>query len=486
MQKLSFLFVLVIFLACQQESTPEKEVSTITEKKTMTLRGEITNPSSAIVSLSNGEDKYEAKVEDGKFELIVKLDEAGNYRFKHGAEYAYLFLEPNDDLMMKLDATQFDQSLTFSGTGAEENNYIIGKLNISDELGLHGEDIYKLEAKEFSEELDVVYKKLGDNFSAIIQENDVINPTFATNAYTDLIYEWATKRLQYPSYHEHYAEKEAKLGDDYYDFLNKIEIDDPKVLENKKYKSFIGMYSNHLAEDNLKKNDTYKSASDEDRAMILLKEKLAVIPTAFKSNEVQQHLNFVSINNHIKYNGADNMKDLVADFNAKSKNEEQKETLNENFNKWSAIAAGQDAPNFNYKNIKGEEVALSDLKGKNVYVDVWATWCGPCLKELPQLEKLQKKYADTDNIVFTSVSIDDDKEKWEKMVTKKEMKGIQIIGDKAWDSSICKDYMIKGIPRFLLIDKDGKIIDANAPRPSSDKIKTILASLADGSFTSMR
>lgn len=486
MQKLSILFVLVFFIACQQEKTTEKEASATSEQKTMTLRGEIMNPSSSIVSLSNGEDKYEGKVEDGKFEIVVNLDEAGNYRFKHGAEYAYLFLEPNDDLMMKLDATQFDQSLAFSGTGAEENNYIIGKYNISDELGLNDEEIYKLEAKEFSDELDVVYKKLGDNYNAIIQDNQVINADFANNAYIDLIYEWAAKRLQYPAYHKHYAEKEATLGDDYYDFLNKIDIDAPKALENKKYKSFIGMYSSHLAEDNLKKNDTYNNATDKEKTMIRLKEKLAVIPTQFKSSEVQQHLNFVTLNDHIKYNGAAEMKDLVADFNAKSTNEEQKKTLNENFENWTAITVGKDAPDFKYKNIEGKEIALSDLKGKNVYVDVWATWCGPCRKEIPHLEKLQDKYASTDNIVFTSVSIDDDKEKWEKMVKEKEMKGVQIIGDKAWDSSICKDYMIKGIPRFLLIDKDGKIIDANAPRPSSDKIKTILASLADGSFTSMR
>ena len=91
---------------------------------------------------------------------------------------------------------------------------------------------------------------------------------------------------------------------------------------------------------------------------------------------------------------------------------------------------------------------------------------------------LEEQYKDNKNIAFVGMSIDENREAWQKMVSEKDMMGIQIIGDNAWESSICIDYKIKGIPRFILVDKDGKIINADAPRPSSDQIKEILKELA--------
>ncbi|MFT6321521.1 MAG: hypothetical protein ACJAT4_002451 [Granulosicoccus sp.] len=87
-----------------------------------------------------------------------------------------------------------------------------------------------------------------------------------------------------------------------------------------------------------------------------------------------------------------------------------------------------------------------------------------------------------------SVSIDkmEDKEKWLKMVEEKELSGIQLMADNDWKSSICTDYAIRGIPRFLLIDKDGNIMDKNAPRPSSKEIKEVMADLAQPKITSMK
>ena len=118
---------------------------------------------------------------------------------------------------------------------------------------------------------------------------------------------------------------------------------------------------------------------------------------------------------------------------------------------------------------------MSDFRGKFVYIDVWATWCGPCRAELPHLEKLQEHFRENENIVFVSVSVDNTKDPWEKMVKEKKLKGVQLFA-KGRKSSISKEYMINSIPRFLLIDTDGKIIDSNAPRPSGE-IKEILENL---------
>lgn len=149
---------------------------------------------------------------------------------------------------------------------------------------------------------------------------------------------------------------------------------------------------------------------------------------------------------------------------------------------------GSPSPTFkNYENFKGGTTSLDDLKGKYVYVDVWATWCGPCIAEIPSIKKLEAEYKDK-NIQFVSISIDDAmrsgggdlevaKNKWRMMVEEENLVGLQLFSDKNWESDFVKNYNIQGIPRFILIDPNGNVVDANAPRPSSKKLVELFDSL---------
>ena len=136
------------------------------------------------------------------------------------------------------------------------------------------------------------------------------------------------------------------------------------------------------------------------------------------------------------------------------------------------------SPSFDYENHKGGKTKLEDLRGKYVYIDVWATWCGPCIAEIPHLKKVEAKYHGK-NIEFVSISVDTEKdyEKWKKMVVSKELGGIQLFADKNWTSDFIKAYGINAIPRFILIGPDGKVIKADAARPSSASLTELLDSL---------
>ncbi|WP_274475409.1 TlpA family protein disulfide reductase [Mangrovimonas aestuarii] len=152
-----------------------------------------------------------------------------------------------------------------------------------------------------------------------------------------------------------------------------------------------------------------------------------------------------------------------------------------------AMPKGSASPVFtDYENIDGTKTSLADLKGKYVYIDVWATWCGPCKREIPALKELDKEYHDK-NISFVSISIDDDRTHkgsweqanadWKAMVKDKELEGIQLFAPKGWQSQFVQDYQIKGIPRFILVDPEGNIVTPDAPRPSSNQIKELFNSL---------
>jgi thiol-disulfide isomerase/thioredoxin len=159
-------------------------------------------------------------------------------------------------------------------------------------------------------------------------------------------------------------------------------------------------------------------------------------------------------------------------------NSENLAKLTERYNKLKTITAGNPSPTFNYENHKGGTTDLANLKGKYVYIDVWATWCGPCLREIPSLKEVEKDYHNK-NIEFVSISIDEPKDydKWKAMVSEKELGGIQLMADNNWKSKFVDDYAILGIPRFILIDPQGKIVSADAPRPSDPELRKTLDGL---------
>lgn len=112
---------------------------------------------------------------------------------------------------------------------------------------------------------------------------------------------------------------------------------------------------------------------------------------------------------------------------------------------------------------------------------MWATRCGPCRAEITHAKKLQKGFASTDSVAFLAVSVDRDNAAWKKMVSAEEdWLNIHVIQDgQGGTPEIIKAYNISGIPRYILIDRDGRIVNANAERPSSDdviynKIKLLL------------
>lgn len=136
-----------------------------------------------------------------------------------------------------------------------------------------------------------------------------------------------------------------------------------------------------------------------------------------------------------------------------------RQTLENVLNEISALGNGDIAPNFLAENSKGEKVSIEQLKGKTIFIDLWATWCGPCIRLLPKIEALRELLKADTGIVIITLSIDDDKDKWRKAISK------YAIADPNWvvDRSTIPEYQIYGIPRTIIIDKFFKIHAFNGP-----------------------
>lgn len=201
--------------------------------------------------------------------------------------------------------------------------------------------------------------------------------------------------------------------------------------------------------------------------------------------------------------GMDSIMDLYKDANAEmykkldDQNNSFFDNLETNYDKahpffveqaeiLAKLEKGKMAPEFNdYENYEGGTKSLKDFRGNFVYIDVWATWCRPCIAQIPYLKQLEKDL-EGQNISIVSISTDDSRrsggswekahDKWAAMVKSKNLSGTQLWAGED-DANFSKNYQINSIPRFILIDPEGKIVSHNAMRPTDPKIKEYFASI---------
>ncbi|MBK3518201.1 TlpA family protein disulfide reductase [Carboxylicivirga marina] len=197
------------------------------------------------------------------------------------------------------------------------------------------------------------------------------------------------------------------------------------------------------------------------------------VNTVERDGGKDQMINYY-IGRHIKYVGVNGVKPVVELARTKITNPEELEKLNTLYAKWEHLEPGNKVPNWTFKSIDDKEVSLSDFKGKYVYIDLWATWCTPCVKEIPYIQELEKEFHGQD-IVFVGISRDEDVEKWKNKVVKDNLQGIQV--NEGGNVEFANFLNITSIPRFVLIGKDGEMLNAVCSRPSDPKTRTLLTNL---------
>jgi thiol-disulfide isomerase/thioredoxin len=280
----------------------------------------------------------------------------------------------------------------------------------------------------------------------------------------------------YERNHSYYAKKEGfKVSDKFLpEDLKNMVYDNASYYAN--FEAYQRLASSKVMDDLFEDiGDNFQSVSPEQLAII------AKSPILALKNEIAKSIGVFLISP-----GNPNMEGVYTFFDGITSNDEVKRELKKKFEINKKLLPGMDSPTFtDYENhaggsnsLEGGSNSLEDYKGKFVYVDVWATWCGPCKREIPYLKDIENEYHGK-NIVFLSTSIDRavDYDKWKKMVKDEELQGVQLLADSDWQSQFVTEYAINGIPRFLLIDPEGKIVSADAPRPSNPKLKELFNKL---------
>ena len=130
------------------------------------------------------------------------------------------------------------------------------------------------------------------------------------------------------------------------------------------------------------------------------------------------------------------------------------------------LQPGQPAPAFTLDGLDGQPVSLSQFKGQVVLLDFWASWCVPCINDLPYLREVKKKTADWP-VVFLNISLDADDAAWREAIDKHEIKGVHVRAD-GWGAEVAKTYQVMGIPSYHLVDSQGLIVEDHGLRGDTD------------------
>ena len=132
------------------------------------------------------------------------------------------------------------------------------------------------------------------------------------------------------------------------------------------------------------------------------------------------------------------------------------------------LQPGQPAPEFTLYDLDGQPVSLSQFKGQVVLLDFWASWCGPCIGDLPDLRRIKRKAADQP-LVFLNLSLDTDEAAWREAVDKHEIEGVHVRAD-GWGADVAKSYQVNSLPSYYLVDSQGLIVERLRRISDTDEI----------------
>ena len=197
---------------------------------------------------------------------------------------------------------------------------------------------------------------------------------------------------------------------------------------------------------------------------------------ALKSENIKQALAPLIIEGVSPTSATATNEEIIALVKQLVKDNDLLNTLSKHIDLVNKLKAGQPFPalpaltDLNDKEVKYEQLPL---KGKLLFIDIWATYCPDCRKELPALESLQEDYK-TEPITFVSISVDRDKEAWKTMVKEKKLGGIHLYASPETKELFKELYDLRSIPRYMLIDEKGNIINANLPMPSDKNLKELI------------
>lgn len=368
-----------------------------------------------------------------------------------------IYIEPGKEIVVTLKESYIKEGVRFlkwlgsSGDLENENQY------------LHSNYSYKYVRK------DLIGKDANENLSLyqkVIEENKkMIKDLDLSKEFKNL----ENDRMKYDIYARFLRDNYG--CDNFQGVMKELFEERVDLLSLEEYRTYVMQTINFIARA---KRETLNYSTEQ------LRDLLEVIDTYVREPLLVSFLYDKYIYPYVSLNGCEGQEDLKDLFLNNVKNPKRLREFREICASFDKLRCGEKCPDFTFKDIDGKEVSLKDFRGKYVYMDIWHTRCAPCVKLIPYMNELEEKFAGKD-IYFVSLSFDLDREldAWKQMVKKKGMKGIQLhVGENRDWLKLVMPCLITG-PRFMLLDKEGRFINANMSYPSDPRTEKFLSDLLD-------
>ena len=411
-----------------------------------------------LLLLQNDEVVKEIPVQaDGTFRDTIREigDNHFYYLVENPAVQTPLYLANGTNMELTLNE---EMSKTMvSGSQTKQTQYLIERNSfINDRINGADSNLFGQKPQEFKENVKAFFAELDKKLKAYgFDEEFVKNQEKWTN------YKFVEYLTIFPTYHRYTSGNEAILPDDFYAERDGIDYDNAEEFRT------IDTYRDLVRS---KFYTIINNPNDAENIKKFISEVNALKSDNIRADLAKGTFQLISPNSTVN-------KEIFDFINKNVTDEKVKEAAKKAYDVATKLTSGSPSPKFsNYENFNGGTTSLEDFKGKVTYIDIWATWCLPCRGEIPALKELEKKFHGKD-VAFVSISIDQNKDEWKEFVKSEDLKGVQLFAENAFESQFIQDYGIRQIPTFIIIDKEGKIVNADAPRPSSDEITGLLEGL---------
>lgn len=436
-----------------------------------TIRGKFIGKEDGNILVIIDGEKSNQKIENGEWSMqyeVTKPNTEVVIRY-FAKESIVICLKDNND-QVEFEASKDENEhlrIKFQGDRKDLNYYLSNYdvMQLGEEWDM--ENIAKMSFKEFSAKVDALQKKYDTLLDKIKGEDKAFIFELRDKMHVEMLakkqrYCWAVER-----FNKERMDKDA----DYVKFARSINVNDEERMKRDERGSmggYMSLLNGYIRWEMAVNNDPRYHTNLQTAAFMEWTNKL------IKNEAIANALMNKEYDTYFVTGGGEKSKDVYEAYIKYSTDTTRLAEVSAKFEAINKLAAGVMAPDFEMTGLDGKVYKLSDFRGKNLYIDVWATWCGPCVGEIPHFQKQYEKYKDCEALEFISISIDSNKKFWENLLNKAGSDWKQFIVENGKESDFCKKYMIDGIPRFILIDKEGKIISVSAPRPSSPEIEPLL------------
>lgn len=427
--------------------------------------------------------KKEILLDGSSFKTELKLSKSELIKLNCNDETLQLFLEPGDDLSLEFLTGSINKGTTFSGKAALHNKFLYEFHNnftsAFDTALLKQNAIAASSPDEFEIALYSTRKKQREFFDKY-EGKEKFSPAFKTYIENTIRYNYLGSLVAFPILRGNSSSSltVGALPEIMLTGITPEDGDNQYALQTEFYRIFIYYYTIYSASKNNGFNkftdhgksleEKYKSAREFFKGKnftwflaTFLLENCEKIPQA----SLKRVYNVLTSEDKEGFYIAALSEKCLKYVNAEPKKEDKKAVK---------INVAQKSPGsgFTAKSLNGKTVSLDDFKGKVVYIDFWASWCGPCRQQFPFAKELQEKFTakEKKKVEFLYISIDESEDAWKKAIEKFDIHGFHTISPGNWNSEACKFFKISSIPRYMLIDKEGNIADDNAKRPGDDRI----------------